>query len=72
LLDTKERPSECSDCARYQKQIAKLTKAFINADDENVRRLMQYEAKISKFNAEKEWLQGENDSEKPKQKAGVS
>ena len=33
-------------CERYQKQIARLKRAFIEADDENVRRLMQQEDKI--------------------------
>ena len=63
--------SKCSKCHRYRKQIARLTKAFIEADDENVRRLMQYGNKISKFKVEKKWLEGENKSEKLKAKAGV-
>ena len=48
---------KCSKCDHYQKQIAKLEKAFIKADDENVRRCMKYEDKILKFKAEKEWLE---------------
>ena len=57
-------PSEgkCSDCARYEKQIAKLKKDFIKADDESVRRSMQYEDKILKFKAELEWLKAEDSS----------
>ena len=42
----------CSKCARYQKQIAKLTKAFIDADDESVRRCMHYEDEISELKDE--------------------
>ena len=30
---------KCSKCAHYSKQIAKLAKAFINADDESIRQL---------------------------------
>ena len=37
---------KCSKCDGYQKQIARLKKAFIEADDENVRRCMKYEDKI--------------------------
>ena len=61
-LKINKAPSEdkCSDCARYEKQIARLKKTFITADDENVRRCMQYEDKISKFKAEKEWLKAED------------
>ena len=62
MLNTMDRPSECSNCTRYQKQIAKLTKAFIKADDENVHSCMKYENKISKFKAEKEWLEAEDSS----------
>ena len=53
---------KCSDCARYEKQIDRLKKAFIKADDESVRRCMQYEDKILKFKAEKEWLEDEHSS----------
>ena len=53
---------KCSKCDHYQKQIAKLKKAFIKADDENVRRCMQYEDKILKFKAEKKWLEDEHSS----------
>ena len=64
MLNAKDRPSEnnCSDCAHYQKQIARIKKAFIDADDESVRRCMQYEHKILKFKAEKEWLEDEHSS----------
>lgn len=57
-------PSEnnCSDCARYQKQIARLKKAFIDADDENVRHSMKYEDKILELIAELEWLKAEDSS----------
>ena len=63
-LKINKAPSEgkCSNCARYQKQIARLKKAFIKADDENVRRCMKYEDKILKFKAEKEWLEDEHSS----------
>ena len=62
-LKINKAPSEgrCSKCARNQKQIAKLKKAFIHADDENVR-LMQYEDKILEFKAELEWLKAEDSS----------
>ena len=53
---------KCSKCARYQKQIARLKRAFIKADDESVRRCMKYEDKILKFKAEKEWLEDEHSS----------
>jgi hypothetical protein len=56
MLDTADRSSECSNCTRYKKQIAKLRKAFIEAHDENLRRCMQLENKISKLKVEKEWL----------------
>jgi hypothetical protein len=64
MLDTKDRPSEnnCLGCARYQKENARLKKAFIMANDENVRRCMQHEDKISKFKAEKQWLEAEDSS----------
>ena len=53
---------KCPKCSHYQKQIARLKKAFIEADDENVRRCMQYEDKILKFEAEKKWLEDEHSS----------
>ncbi len=39
-----------------------IKKGFIKADDENVRRCMQYEDKILKFKAEKKWLEDEHSS----------
>jgi hypothetical protein len=62
MLDIVDRPSECSDCARYQKQIAKLKRAFIEADDESVRRSMKYENKILELIAELVWLKAEDSS----------
>jgi hypothetical protein len=63
-LKIKKARSEdkCLKCKRYQKQIARLKKVFIKADDENVRRCMKYEDKIMKFKAEKEWLESEDSS----------
>ena len=61
-LKKAQSKGNCSNCARYQKQIARLKKAFIDADDENVRRCMQYEDKILKFKVEKEWLEAEDSS----------
>ncbi len=62
MLDTIDRSSECSKCAYYQKQIARLKRMFIKADDESVRRCMQYENKILKFKVEKKWLEDEHNS----------
>lgn len=53
---------KCSKCAHYSKQIAKLAKAFINADDESIRRSTQYEHKILEFRAEIEQLKGKHSS----------
>ena len=63
-LKINKAPSEgkCSDCVRYEKQIARLKKTFITGDDENVRRCMKYEDKILKFIAEKVWLEDEHSS----------
>ena len=63
-LKINKAPSQdiCSNCARYQKQIARLKKTFITADDENVRHCMKYEDKIMKFKAEKVWLEAEDSS----------
>jgi hypothetical protein len=52
----------CPKCSRYQKQIAKLTKAFIKLDDESIRRCVQYGDNILKFKTEKEWLEAEDNS----------
>lgn len=61
----------CSKCARNQKQFAKLKKAFIKLDDENIRRCMKYEDKISKFKAEKEWLEDEHSSASQRKKKAL-
>jgi hypothetical protein len=37
----------CSKCARHQKQIARLNKAFIAANDESVLQCIQHEDEIS-------------------------
>ena len=58
---------KCSDCARYKKQITKIKRAFIQADDENVPRLMQYEDKILEFKAPIKRLKAEQNSENSKQ-----
>jgi hypothetical protein len=47
---------------KYQKQIAKWIKALIKADDENVRRCMQYEDKILELKAEIAQLKAEHSS----------
>jgi hypothetical protein len=64
MLKISNEPTEgkCPRCTHYQKQNARLKRASIEADDENVRRCMQYEDKISKFKAEKEWLEAEDSS----------
>ncbi|MGA7899358.1 MAG: hypothetical protein WCA39_10910 [Nitrososphaeraceae archaeon] len=41
---------------------SRLKKTFITADDESVRRCMQYEDKILEFKAELEWLKAEDSS----------
>ena len=72
-LKINKAPSQdiCSNCARYQKQIARLKKTFITADDENVRRCMKYEDKILKFKAEKVWLEDEHSSASQSKKEGI-
>ena len=64
ILKIKKAPYEanCSKCARYQEEIARLKKIFIKADDQNVRHCMQNEDKILKFEAEKKWLEAEDSS----------
>lgn len=64
MLKIKPFEGKCSKCARHERQISKLTKAFITADDENVRRCKQCEAMIRRFKAE-------HNSDKSEQKAGV-
>ena len=69
-LKINKAPSEgkCSKCDGYHKQIARLKKAFIEADDENVRRSMKYEDKFLKFKAELEWLKAEYSSGSQREK----
>ncbi|MGC2427703.1 MAG: hypothetical protein WA421_11760 [Nitrososphaeraceae archaeon] len=64
MLKINNEPTEgkCPRCTHYQKQIARLKRAFIKADDENVGRCMKYEDKILKLKAEKEWLEDEHSS----------
>jgi hypothetical protein len=59
ILKTNAQPSKCM---HYQKQIARLKKAFIEADDESVRRSMKYEDKILELIAELMWLKTEDSS----------
>ena len=42
----------CSKCARHQKQIARINKAFIEADDESILQCIQYEDEISDLTEE--------------------
>ena len=64
MLKINNEPTEgkCPMCTHYQKQITRLKRSFIKADDESVRRCMKYEDKILKFKAEKEWLEAEDSS----------
>ena len=73
MLKINNEPSKgkCLKCTHYQKQIVRLKKAFIEDSDENVRRSMQYEDKISKLKAEKKRSKTDVSSEKLKEKAGV-
>jgi hypothetical protein len=59
MLDIVDRPSECSDCARYLKEIAELKRAFLEADVESVRRCMQLEDEISELNDECSYTYGQ-------------
>ena len=70
-LSKAQSEGNCSKCACNEKRFAKLKKAFIKADDENVRLCMKYENKISKFKAEKEWLEGKDSSGSQRKKKGV-
>jgi hypothetical protein len=56
MLKISNEPTEgkCPRCTHYQKQNARLKRAFIEADDENVRRSMKYEDKILELIAELE------------------
>jgi hypothetical protein len=47
MLDTMDRPSECSNCARYRKEIVELKEAFIEADYQSVRQCTQLKDEIS-------------------------
>ncbi len=47
MLDTVDRPSECSKCERYLKEIAELKEAFLEADYQSVRQCTQLKDKIS-------------------------
>jgi chromosome segregation ATPase len=85
MLDTKDRPSECSDCAHYLKEITELKEAFIDADYQSVRQCTQLRDEISESDedcsyayeqledakAEIKRLKDERNSENSKQKAGV-
>ena len=64
MLKISNKPTEakCPRCRHYQKQNARLKKAFIKADDESVRRSMKYEDKILKLIAELVWLKTEDSS----------
>ena len=72
MLDTIDRPSECSDCARYIKEIAELKNAFMEADYKSVRQRIQYEDEIlDDAKAAINRLKTEYNSRKPIQNAGV-
>jgi len=64
MLKISNKPTEakCPRCRHYQKQNARLKKAFIKADDESVRRSMKYEDKILKLIAELVWSKAEDSS----------
>jgi hypothetical protein len=61
-ISNKPTVGKCPRCRHYQKQNARLKKAFIEADDESVRRSMKYENKILKLIAELVWLKAEHSS----------
>ena len=61
-ISNKPTEAKCPRCRHYQKQNARLKKAFIEADDENVRRSMKYENKILELIAELVWLKAEDSS----------
>ena len=65
LKTNKTQPDgNCSKCMHYQKQIARLKKAFINADVDSVHHCMQYEDKILELNAEIKRLKAGHNSGK--------
>jgi septal ring factor EnvC (AmiA/AmiB activator) len=47
MLDTMDKPSECSKCEHYLKEIAELKEAFIEADYQSVRQCTQLKDEIS-------------------------
>ena len=59
-INKAQSESNSTKYARNQKQNAKWIKAFINADDENVRRCMKYEEKILELKAEIKRLKAEH------------
>ena len=61
-ISNKPTEAKCPRCRHYQKQNARLKRAFIEADDESVRRSMKYEDKILKLIAELVWLKAEDSS----------
>lgn len=61
-INNEPTEAKCPRCRHYQKQNARLKKAFIEADDEIVRRSMKYEDKILKLIAEVVWLKAEDSS----------
>jgi hypothetical protein len=61
-INKPQSEDKCSKCTHYQKQNAKLTTAFINADDESIRRSVQYEDKILELKAKIEHLKAEKRS----------
>lgn len=58
MLYIVDRPSECSDCLRYLKEIAELKIAFLEVDVANVRQCLQLKDEISKLNDEYEYVYG--------------
>jgi hypothetical protein len=73
MLKISNEPTEakCPRCRHYQKQNARLKRAFIEADDESVRRSMKYEYKILELIAELVWLKAEDSSRGSKRQYGV-
>jgi hypothetical protein len=72
-LNKAQTEGKCSKCARYQKQIARFNKAFVEAEDERVRQSMQHEKEISKLNdacSYTYWLLADAKSALKRSKAG--
>jgi hypothetical protein len=61
-INKEQSEDKCSKCVHYEKQNAKLTRGFINVEDESIRRSMQYEDKILELKAEIEHLKAERRS----------